>query len=212
MQPFGIFWLELCFCFHELPFFFFFLNGFNSFEPKAYVHSKFITGLLKLFCIVFPLSESTNVDLSGLFWETGVACPQHLSGILFLTRLLCICRLLRAFPAAWLIHPSHFLFVLCLGDLFWMDITYLLVCWLLPKPVLRSPMGWGSLPADTGSFRVKNTWDFHKTYCGVFGKSTKSGEREALGKEPAWKTRGKGYRRGWLYVSKWLFSAHVYPG
>lgn len=46
----------------------------------------------------------------------------------------------------------------------------------------------------------------------VFGKSTKSGEREALGKEPAWKTRGKGYRRGWLYVSKWLFSAHVYPG
>lgn len=95
------------------------------------MHSKFVTGLLKLFCLVFPLSVSTNMDLFGLFSETGVAHPQQLSRIPFLTKLLCICQLLRAFPAAGLIHPSRLLFVLCLCDLFWVDSTSLLVCWLL---------------------------------------------------------------------------------
>jgi len=93
--------------------------------------SKFVTGLLKLLCVVFLLSVSTNKDLSGLFWETGVAHLQQLSCVPFLKKLLCICRLLQTFPAVWLIHPSHLLFVLCLGDYFWVDIASLPVCWLL---------------------------------------------------------------------------------
>lgn len=181
---------------------FFFFNGFSSFKPKAYVHSKFVTGLLKLFCIMFPLSESTNMDLSGRFWEIGVAHPQHLSGILFLTRLLCICRLLRAFRAAWLIHPSHLLFVLCLGDLFWVDIAYLLVCWLLGwYPNLSWDHLWAGdrcqwVQAPSGG---RTLGACTKCTVGCLGKVPKVGKGEVLGKDS---TRRKGYRKGWLYVSK----------
>lgn len=81
--------------------------------------------------VLFPLSLSTNMGLSGLFWEMGVAHPWQLSRIPFLRKLLRICRLLHASPAAWLVHPSRLLFVLSFSDLFWVGVASLLVCWLL---------------------------------------------------------------------------------
>lgn len=129
----------------------------KTLEPRAQVNSKFVTGLLKLFCVVFPLSVSTNMDVLGLLWVTGVAHPHHLLRIQFLKKLLCFCQLLHAFPAAWLIHPCHLLFILCFGGLFCLDITSLLVCWALAPTTgtQQESLSWSHLPAGG---RCRGAW------------------------------------------------------
>lgn len=121
------------------------------------------------------------------------------------------------------LHGSSILPTCCLSSAWvtysgWMSLPCLCAgCWgdthhreSVGGPLLRSPVGWGSLPGRMGSCWGKSTWGLHKT--GMFGESTKGGEREGLGEERAWKTRGKGYKRGWSHVNKWQVSAHVWPG
>lgn len=64
------------------------------------------------------------------------------------------------------------------------------------EPVLRSP---------TGSFGGKSTQGLHKTYCGMFGESTKGGEREGLGENKQGKAEEKDTKGdGRMQTSGWL--------
>lgn len=90
-----------CVCvFINCLFFPLFLNEFSSFESRAHVHSKIVTGFLKLFCMGFLLPRFTEKDYSTRFrtrchtssWQS--CCGSAGSFIFLLARCSLFCWLI----------------------------------------------------------------------------------------------------------------------
>lgn len=191
-----------------------------TYKPRPHVHSKFLTGLLKLFCIVSSFSVHKH-GFVGPFLGNGrcsstatVTHPVPEKAVAHLPAPLCLpgCVARPSFPLA----VCPLLQWLILGG------CRFLACVLAAGVAPTVGSQWESPSSDhlraagrcwgVWACSGRSTWGLHKTYCGVLGESTKGGEREGLGQEQARKTGGEGYKRGWSHVNKRLVSAHVWPG